>query len=61
MIRDPSDGTVREKPVLDVETSGLPISRAKAEYLARLEASREWLENWHHRKTELRSPDSGEG
>lgn len=62
MIRDPSDGSVRhrqetlqtkdlspEKPVLGTGTSGLPISKAKAEYLARLEQSREWLQNYHQR------------
>lgn len=46
MIRDPSDGTVREKPVLEAETSGLPISKQKAEYLERLEKSRDWLKNY---------------
>lgn len=59
MIRDPSDGSVKEKPdigiprserpVLETATSGLPISKAKAEYLARLEQSREWLQNYHQR------------
>lgn len=61
MIRDPSDGTVREmgdvnyaqksayateKPVRDnglMVTSALPIDKLKAEELARLEASREWI------------------
>lgn len=43
MIRDPSDGTIKEKPVIETGTSGLPITKAKAEYLARLEKSREWL------------------
>lgn len=56
MIRDPSDGTVKhqqkplqskdlcpESPVLDTGTSGLPISKSKADYLARLEESRKWL------------------
>lgn len=70
MIRDPSDGTVREKlsknnefnpqteysgsygskPVLETKTSGLPISRAKAEYLERLEKSREWLKQYFEPK-----------
>lgn len=58
MIRDPSDGTIKEKqehsvlsspsmagniPVIETTTSGLPITKAKAEYLARLEKSREWM------------------
>jgi hypothetical protein len=55
--RDPSDGSVREKPetgipaskiptstistspVLDTSTSGLPMTKAKAAYLERLEES----------------------
>lgn len=51
MIRDPSDGTVREKPVLETKTSGLPISKAKAEYLERLEKSREWLRQYFEPRT----------
>jgi hypothetical protein len=56
MIRDPSDGSVREKPetgipasriagsgpVIDTSTSGLPIT--KADY--RLEESRKWLKEY---------------
>jgi hypothetical protein len=53
MIRDPSDGSVKEKPVVGnfptTEISGLPMTRDKAEYLARLELSREWLQNYHQR------------
>jgi hypothetical protein len=56
MIRDPSDGSIRkpaicwptpklEKPVLAV--SGLQTCSSKAEYLARLEQSRDWLKNYH--------------
>lgn len=41
MTRDPSDGSVKEKP--KIETSGLPISREKADELLRLEQSRQWL------------------
>lgn len=52
MIRDPSDGTVKEPPVLNVEISGLPIGKAKAEYLARLEASRAWLKEYFSPKPE---------
>lgn len=87
MIRDPSDGSVREKSEvvqstteptasglrsLDVElaalgsisienynetndlistsTSGLPLASTKPENIAKLERSREWLENYLHRK-----------
>jgi hypothetical protein len=50
MIRDPSDGSVREKPVLETATSGLPINRSKAEYLARLEKSRDWLKQYFEPK-----------
>jgi hypothetical protein len=64
MIRDPSDGSVREAlkrhqeemrecnpPTADNSTpakftSGLPITKAKAEYLARLEESRKWLKEY---------------
>jgi hypothetical protein len=56
MIRDPSDGTVREKPmamsepgiaglspVIETTTSGLPTPSSRSDYLARLDRSREWL------------------
>jgi hypothetical protein len=59
MIRDPSDGSVKEitphaneinslsrKYGSEGITSGLPITNHKAEYLVRLEKSREWLKNW---------------
>lgn len=46
MIRDPSDGSVKEKPVIEVETSGLPTTNQKSAYLARLELSREWLKEY---------------
>lgn len=69
MIRDPSDGSVKEitpqaneikdmpakklsegitdsGPVIDTSTSGLPITKAKADYLARLEKSRQWLKEY---------------
>lgn len=67
MIRDPSDGTVREvehqpkrletqvdrseNPLLST-TSGLATDKLKSDELARLAASREWVKNWHQRKTE---------
>lgn len=46
MIRDPSDGSVREKPVLQTETTGLPVTKEQAEELARLERSRQWLSKY---------------
>jgi hypothetical protein len=74
MIRDPSDGSVREPqkpapgtlsslpsgeselavtpayagagPVIDATTSGLQTGSSKPENLARMEKSREWLENY---------------
>jgi hypothetical protein len=52
MIRDPSDGSVREKPMPGSDTgmtSGLPIDKLKAEEMARLEQSREWLQDYHQR------------
>ena len=65
MIRDPSDGTVREKPmpgsepgmagktpVIKSDTSGLATDKLKADEIERLKASREWVKNWHQRKTE---------
>ncbi len=80
MTRDPSDGTVRDaqttqtwgekhnKPndLLSTDTSGLPTENIKAEELARLEKSRDWLRDKFNRASErassgLRSPVSGEG
>jgi hypothetical protein len=64
MIRDPSDGSVREpnrcekpifdeKPVLGTGASGLPPTTTNATQLARLERDREWLKNYLHRKVEV--------
>lgn len=48
MIRDPSDGTVKEKPKPDL--SGLPkMDSEKQDELERLEKSREWLKDWKGR------------
>jgi hypothetical protein len=59
MIRDPSDGSVREKPVvrksLTTEvpgpepaiTSALPPLPKDAKESARLIKSREWIKNYH--------------
>lgn len=49
MIRDPSDGTVREpkKPDIGIPTSGLALpDKDQINEAARLKRSREWLENW---------------
>lgn len=63
MTRDPSDGSIRERPdvqlagfdtdvslnvshsknLLSTSTSGLPINKVKADFLARLQRSREQL------------------
>ena len=58
MIRDPSDGSVREKQepskstappiagessVIEAKTSGLPLESQRAAYQEKLERSREWL------------------
>jgi len=64
MIRDPSDGTVRnplgESPLSHSEqsvceprapVSGLREPSRKSSYLARLEKSREWLKNYHSKST----------
>lgn len=50
MIRDPSDGSVREKPVIETTTSGLPEASQKSSYQVRLEASRSWLKEYHASK-----------
>jgi hypothetical protein len=55
MIRDPSDGSVREKPVVGIPvtkpdiampTSGLRAGSTKPENIERLEKSREWLRDY---------------
>jgi len=61
MIRDPSDGSVREAPKIEVgipttlETgipaSGLREPSKRGDVQARLEASREWLKTYFQRKT----------
>jgi hypothetical protein len=52
MIRDPSDGSVRERPPIETGTSGLPVAKPDAKETARLENAREWLKNYLHRKPE---------
>jgi len=54
MIRDPSDGSVKEplpKPIMDAWRSALQTGSQKPENLERLERSREWLRNY--RKKDL--------
>ena len=48
MIRDPSDGSVRERPVLDTATTGLAhaVTPQQAEERARLDRSRQWLSKY---------------
>lgn len=65
MIRDPSDGSVRnphgESPLSRevvptreprAPDSGLPDASTKPERQARLERSREWLKQYHAKKSE---------
>lgn len=46
MIRDPSDGSVREPKPLE---SGLPVTKELADEVARIERSREWLKKYRDR------------
>jgi hypothetical protein len=46
MIRDPSDGSIKEPR----EISGLPISKEKPEDSERLEKSREWLKKYYENR-----------
>jgi hypothetical protein len=62
MIRDPSDGTVKEispeankintvePKTLSEEISGLPGGSQKRNNIARLEWSRDWLKTYHAKK-----------
>jgi len=64
MIRDPSDGSVKEitpdaneintlaaKPASkEIIPSGLPTASARSAMQAKLERSREWLKDYHARK-----------
>jgi hypothetical protein len=65
MIRDPSDGTIKEitpeandinslpaKTRSEEITSGLPTASTKPKDLARLEKSREWLKRYFKRNPE---------
>jgi hypothetical protein len=61
MIRDPSDGSVREPqkeepsilkaptdagPVIDANTSGLPTGSSKPENIARVQRGHEWIRDY---------------
>lgn len=67
MIRDPSDGSVRENPSKEIglspnetgpnlhetsskEITGLPPLSSKPKDVAKLEKSREWLQNYKSQK-----------
>lgn len=65
MIRDPSDGSVRDAKEISPEPrkikgiapempakeiSGLPTGSKRAKQIARLEASRAWLKTYHAEK-----------
>jgi hypothetical protein len=45
-----SDFVDEAGPILDTTTSGLPTGSSKPENIARLEKSREWLENYRAKK-----------
>lgn len=69
MIRDPSDGSKRTAEGIDPAaneintivaktcskeiTSGLPITKDKADELTRLEKSREWLKTYWAKRSKL--------
>jgi hypothetical protein len=68
MIRDPSDGSVREPapveptkpqagPVINTGTSGLQTGSEKPENLARLQRSRQWLADYHAGKIKPKSEE----
>lgn len=61
MIRDPSDGSIKEKVDVGIptsETSGLPITKDKPDEVVRLEKSREWLKTyWAKRSLAKLIPD----
>jgi len=68
MIRDPSDGSVKDLPAKSVReqagtapsrlgsASGLPFASTKPEQQARLEKSREWLKQYRSKA----KPEGGE-
>lgn len=52
MIRDPSDGSVREPPPKPNLDTGLPTASTKPGRQERLEKSREWLREYMAKKYE---------
>jgi hypothetical protein len=70
MIRDPSDGSVKEitpdankinrvtPKTLSEEISGLPAGSQRQANIARLEFSREWLKAYHAKKEARHDGDS---
>jgi hypothetical protein len=50
-----------DDPILDATTSGLPTGSTKPENIARLEKSREWLENYRKNPLQFRSGQPREG
>ncbi len=52
MIRDPSDGTVKQpaKPIFESGTSGLQTDKLKADEIQRLEKSLGWLKEYFEPK-----------
>ena len=54
MIRDPSDGSVKEPKKVDVALpdSSLAPSKVDAAERAKLEKARDWLKDWHRKKQE---------
>lgn len=56
MIRDPSDGSVKDlaqaiaagidRPVIETGTSGLPLESRRPAYQEKMERSREWLRKY---------------
>ena len=50
MIRDPSDGSVREVVKPTIEAPKPVVTPQQTENLARLERSRQWLRDYHASK-----------
>jgi hypothetical protein len=74
MIRDPSDGTVREEitpqankinavtpKTLSEEISGLPAGSQRQANIARLEFSREWLKAYHAKRNDAHARGNSSG
>lgn len=65
MIRDPSDGSVRAKPVVETSTTGLApaMTQHQADEAARLQRSRDWLSKYRTdpEKVVRQTGETGEG